>query len=234
MTGGRKERSSRRTFLKASAGVAASAPFAPLLSLPAAAQTSDAELAAVQRSRRIRLARGIVLTLDRQAGDFETADVLIEDGKIRAVSPTIAADDAVVVDCSNRIIIPGLIDTHVHSYQGLLRSTLPNGLVEPDYNRDIQNNLTLAYTPSDVYVGELITALAMIEMGTTTIVDIAQISHSPEHSDACIRGLQESGIRAVHAYARGAGPAARYPRISRAFSAPISAPAISSSRSRWP
>ena len=104
------------------------------------------------------------------------------------------------------------MDTHVHSYQGLLRSTLPNGLVDPDYNRDIQNNLTLAYSPSDVHIGELITALAMIDMGTTTIVDIAQISHSPEHSDACIRGLQESGIRAVHAYSRGAGPNARYPQ----------------------
>jgi cytosine/adenosine deaminase-related metal-dependent hydrolase len=61
----------------------------------------------------------------------------------------------------------------------------------------------------------------MIDMGTTTIVDIAQISHSPEHSDACIRGLQESGIRALHAYSRGAGPAARYPqdigRIQRAY-----------------
>jgi cytosine/adenosine deaminase-related metal-dependent hydrolase len=52
----------------------------------------------------------------------------------------------------------------------------------------------------------------MIDMGTTTIVDIAQISHSPAHSDACVRGLQESGIRAVHAYSRGAGPNARYPQ----------------------
>ena len=146
-------------------------------------------------------------------GDFASADVLIEDGKIRAIGPNIAATaDTIVVDCTNRIIIPGFVDTHVHSYQGLLRSTLPNGLVDPDYNRDIQNNLTLAYAPSDVHIGELITALAMIDMGTTTIVDIAQISHTPEHSDACIRGLQESGIRAVHAYSRGAGPGARYPQ----------------------
>ena len=202
----------RRTFLKMGAGLAAATPFVPFLS-GAAAQTGDAELAALQRARRIRLARGIVLTLDRQLGDFTSADVLIEDGKIRAIGQNIASPpDTVVVDCVNRIIIPGFVDTHVHSYQGLLRSTLPNGLVDPDYNRDIQNNLTLKYSPSDVHIGELITALAMIDMGTTTIVDIAQISHSPEHSDACIRGLQESGIRAMHAYSRGAGPAARYPQ----------------------
>jgi 5-methylthioadenosine/S-adenosylhomocysteine deaminase len=117
-----------------------------------------------------------------------------------------------VVEAANRIIVPGFIDTHTHSYQGLLRSTLPNGLVEPDYNRDIQNLLTPAYEPDEVYAGELITALGMIEMRTTTIVDISQISHTPDHSDACIHALQESGIRAVHAYSRGAGPLAQYPQ----------------------
>jgi cytosine/adenosine deaminase-related metal-dependent hydrolase len=210
MHGKRNASSSRRGFLKLGAGYAASAPF---LSTAAAAQNTDAELAALQQGRPIRLARGIVLTLDRQLGDFASADVLIESGKISAVGPNIASPlGAVVVDCANRIIIPGFVDTHVHSYQGLLRSSLPNGLVDPDYNRDIQNNLTLQYSPSDVHIGELITALAMIDMGTTTIIDIAQISHSPEHSDACIRGLQEAGIRAVHAYSRGAGPNARYPQ----------------------
>ena len=210
MSGNRKAGSSRRGVLKLGAGLAAAAPF---LSTAAAAQNADAELASLQQGRPIRLARGIVLTLDRGLGDFASADVLIENGKISAVGQNIASPPGTfVVDCVNRIIVPGFVDTHVHSYQGLLRSALPNGLVDPDYNRDIQNNLTLAYSPSDVHIGELITALAMIDMGTTTIVDIAQISHSPEHSDACIRGLQESGIRAVHAYSRGAGPNARYPQ----------------------
>ncbi len=213
MSGRRKAGSSRRGVLKLGAGLAAAAPFAPLLATAAAAQNADAELAALQQGRPIRLARGIVLTLDRGVGDFASADVLIEGGKISAIGQNIMSPPGtVVVDCVNRIIVPGFVDTHVHSYQGLLRSTLPNGLVDPDYNRDIQNNLTLAYSPADVHIGELITALALIDMGTTTIVDIAQISHSPEHSDACIRGLQESGIRAVHAYSRGAGPNARYPQ----------------------
>jgi hypothetical protein len=85
MTGKRKVRSSRRTFLKIGAGLAASAPFAPFVPSAGAAQNVDAELAGLQRARRIRLARGIVLTLDRQVGDFASADVLIEDGKIRAI-----------------------------------------------------------------------------------------------------------------------------------------------------
>jgi len=202
-----KDEISRRALLKRSAVVAAASTVAP-----GSVQAQNAELTRLQRARRILIKGGIVLTLDRQLGDFAAADVLIEDGKIRDVRPGITASAAAVVDAANRIVIPGLIDTHVHSYQGLLRSTLPNGLVDPDYNRDIQNSLTPAYAPADVYAGELITALAMIDNGTTTIVDIAQISHSPEHSDACIRGLQNSGIRAVHAYSRGSGPRSRYPQ----------------------
>jgi cytosine/adenosine deaminase-related metal-dependent hydrolase len=58
----------------------------------------------------------------------------------------------------------------------------------------------------------LITALGMIDMGTTTAVDTSQVSHTPEHSDACIRALQESGMRVVYAYWRGSGPDAQYPQ----------------------
>ena len=96
-----------------------------------------------------------------------------------------------MIDAANRIVIPGFVDTHMHSYQGLLRSLLPNGLVDPDYNRDIQNNITMLYEPADVHLGVLVTSLAMIDMGTTTMVDISQVAHSPEHSDAndpCVAG----------------------------------------------
>src|SRR6185312_4991102 len=57
-----------------------------------------------------------------------------------------------------------------------------------------------------------ITALGFIDMGTTAIIDLSQISHTPEHSDAAIRALQESGIRAVYGYSRGAGPKQQWPQ----------------------
>ena len=145
---GKGKPTSRRSFLKTSAGLITGGAAAPLVSSAALAQgAADAELARVQGQRRILLKGGIVLTLDRQVGDFAQADVLVEDGKIREVRPNIAvsADAVAVVDAANRIVIPGFVDTHSHTYQGLLRSTLPNGLVDPDYNRDVQNNLTPAY-----------------------------------------------------------------------------------------
>ena len=177
---------------------------------------ADAELRRLQTQRRILIKGGVVLTLDRSIGDFAQADVLIEDGKIREVRPDLAVSaDTMAIDASNRIVVPGFIDTHSHSYQGLLRNIMPNGLLSPDYNRDVQSKLTPAYEPDDAYAGELITALGMIDMGTTAIVDISQVAHTPEHSDACIHALQDAGIRAVFSYHRGTGPRTRYPQDIR-------------------
>jgi len=117
---------SRRGVLKSGAALIAGSAAGDALPGRAVAQTAPdpAELTRLQRARRILLKGGIVLTLDRTIGDFAQGDVLIQDGKIRAVRPGIAAADAFVVDAANRIVIPGFIDTHSHSYQGLLRSLL--------------------------------------------------------------------------------------------------------------
>jgi 5-methylthioadenosine/S-adenosylhomocysteine deaminase len=221
-------RLSRRSLLQSSIGLAASGAGVQILPLSAMAQGAgatepDAELARLQGQQRILLRGGVVLTLDREVGDFAQADVLIEDGKIAAVRPNIAvsAETASVVDAANHILIPGFVDTHSHSYQGILRGIMTNGVLDPDYNRDVQTKLTPAFQPADVHAGVLMTALGLIEMGTTAIVDLSQISHTPEHSDACIRALADSGIRAVYAYSRGLGPATQYPqdvfRLQRAY-----------------
>jgi 5-methylthioadenosine/S-adenosylhomocysteine deaminase len=201
---------SRRTVLTG-AGLLAGAAVLPGLALAQSAP-NDPELARLQGARRVLIKGGVVLTLDRAVGDFARADVLIEDGKIREVRPDIAVSDAAVVEAGNRIVQPGFIDTHHHFYQGILRNILANGLLNPDYNRDISNTLTAAYQPSDVHAGTLISALGMIDMGTTTAVDTSQVCHTPEHSDAGIAALREAGIRAVYAYSRGAGPGAQYPQ----------------------
>lgn len=46
------------------------------------------------------------------------ADVLIEDGRIAAVGPDLAADGAQTADLSGSVIAPGFIDVHVHGGGG--------------------------------------------------------------------------------------------------------------------
>jgi len=213
---------SRRTFLKSGAGFVVGAGAIQVAADNALAQSADAELTGLLGRRRILIKGGVVLSQDRQVGDFPRADVLIEDGRIRQVGPDIAVpDDAAVVDAANHIVVPGFIDTHSHSYQGVLRGIMPNGVLDPDYNRDVQTRLTPAFAPEDVYAGVLIAALGLIDMGTTAIVDVSQINHTPEHSDAGIAALRDAGIRAVFAYSRGLGAETRYPgdilRLQRTY-----------------
>jgi 5-methylthioadenosine/S-adenosylhomocysteine deaminase len=208
---------SRRTFITAGTSLVGGIAAGDLLPGAARGQdlaTGDSDLVRVQGQQRVLLRNGIVLSMDRQVGDFAQADVLIENGRIREVRPNIAvaSDAAAIVDATDRIILPGFVDTHHHLYQGLLRGILADGLLNPDYRRDISNALTPAYAPADAHAGVLVSALGMIDMGTTTVVDTSQVSHTPEHSDACIAALRESGLRAVFAYWGGLGAGVRYPQ----------------------
>src|SRR5262245_55753445 len=162
-----------------------------------------------QGPSRTLIKGGVVLSFDRAVADFDKADVLIEGSKIAAVRLDISAQ-ATVIDAADMIVLPGFIDTHHHCYQSALRNVLANGLLS-DYFRDISGAATNHYRPEDAYIGNLIGALRALDAGITTITDLSQVSNTPEHSDALIKGLKDAGIRAVYAYSRGSGPGARFP-----------------------
>jgi 5-methylthioadenosine/S-adenosylhomocysteine deaminase len=141
---------------------------------------------------------GHVLTMDSQLGDLSNADVLIEDDKISAVRPNIEAD-AEIIDVSGRIVIPGFIDTHRHTWEAAIRGCAPNATLD-DYFVEVLDTFAPVYRPDDVYASNLAGSLECLNAGITTLVDWSHINNTPEHPDAGIRGLQEAGIRAQYAY----------------------------------
>jgi 5-methylthioadenosine/S-adenosylhomocysteine deaminase len=140
-----------------------------------------------------------VLSLDPAVGDFERADVLISGSKVAAVGPNLSAPDAEIIDASRAIVMPGFIDTHRHMWEGILRNILPDASLD-DYVEIVQLQLGPHYRPEDVYAANLVSALGAIEVGITTILDWSHIQNSPDHTDAAIKALADSGIRAVFAY----------------------------------
>lgn len=148
---------------------------------------------------RTLLKDGCVLTLDPALGNHLRADVLIEGTKIAAVGTDLTVADAQVVDASNTIVMPGFIDTHRHIWEGILRNIAPDAHLN-DYFRDILGVLAPAYRAQDAYAGNLVSALGAIDAGVTTLLDWSHIQNTPEHSDAAIQALKESGMRAVFAY----------------------------------
>ncbi|WP_327720799.1 amidohydrolase family protein [Streptomyces sp. NBC_00490] len=147
---------------------------------------------------RTLLRAGHVISMDPDIGDLPRGDVLIEDGRVAAVRPEISAD-AEVLDMSGRIVIPGFVDTHRHTWEASIRGVAPDATLD-DYFVDILDTFAPLYTPEDVYAANLAGALECLNAGITTLVDWSHINNTPEHPDAAIRALAESGIRAQYAY----------------------------------
>ena len=188
---------SRRAFLTSTAAALGASALTGCGS--SAAQQPPSPAAA---PRRILLKGGCVLSLDTKVGDFDVADVLIEGSRIADVRPNITAS-AEVIDATNRIVMPGFVDTHRHMWQGALRNILPDGLLS-DYSRDITGTARAVMRPDDARIGDLVSALGAINAGVTTVLDWSHIGNSPAHADACIEGLREAGIRAVYGYSGSA------------------------------
>ncbi len=195
----RPEEMSRRRFLGTAAIGALAAPMSLAGMGGPALAAEPAGKGPAAGARPILLERGCVLTLDRAVGDFESADVLIEKGKIVAVKPGITAPTAEVIDASRTIVMPGFVDTHRHIWEGILRNVLPDGSLG-DYFRVVTGTLGPAYRPDDVYAGNLVSALGAIDAGVTTVLDWSHIQNTPEHTDSAIQALRDSGVRAVFAY----------------------------------
>lgn len=149
-------------------------------------------------SNRKLIRGGIVLSMDPQVGDLNPGDVLIEDDRIAAVQPEINAD-AEVIDATGFIVIPGFVDTHRHTWESAIKGVAPNATLD-DYFVEILDTFAPVYRPEDVYASNLAGVLECINAGITTLVDWSHINNTPEHPDAAIRALQESGIRAQYAY----------------------------------
>jgi len=192
-----------------------------------AARPQVAPAGAGQPGRRVLIRGGYVLSMDPAVGDFASADVLVSGRTIEAIGPNLDAGDAEIVDASGMIVMPGFIDTHHHQFETALRSYLADGILVNDgqphsavnYYEYILQKFSLAYRPQDVHINELFGSLAQLDAGVTTVMDVSQIHHSPEHSDAVVQALKDAGRRAVFGYFEGWGENSKYPSDARRLKA---------------
>jgi cytosine/adenosine deaminase-related metal-dependent hydrolase len=153
--------------------------------------------------------------MDPKVGNFAKADVLVKGKQIEAVGPNLRAGGADEVDASGKIVMPGFIDTHHHQFETATRSVLADSLLFDGLDPNITFNyfqkellgFAPVYRPEDVYISELFGGLAQLDNGVTTVHDVSQIHHSPQHSDAAIQALFDTGRRAAFGFFESAGAA---------------------------
>ncbi|MDH6690388.1 MULTISPECIES: amidohydrolase family protein [Bradyrhizobium] len=132
--------------------------------------------------------------------DAAVGDLLIDGEKIAEIAPTISISDVdEIIDASGAIVSPGFVDGHRHVWQTNIRGIAADWSLF-EYLHEIRMRIAGAYRPEDVYLGNLLGSLEMIDAGVTTVCDHSHIVSSPEHAEAAIRGLHDSGIRAVYAH----------------------------------
>jgi cytosine/adenosine deaminase-related metal-dependent hydrolase len=136
-----------------------------------------------------------VITMDAQ-GDLPAGDVLVTDDVITEIAPRLHVSDAQVIDGTGSIMIPGLVNAHMHTWQTALRGVAANwSLLE--YFQKMHAGLAALFTPDDLHIATLVGSLNQLNCGTTTLVDWCHNNRTPAHNDAAIDALVQSGIRAA-------------------------------------
>jgi cytosine/adenosine deaminase-related metal-dependent hydrolase len=146
-----------------------------------------------------------ILTVDAGRRILRHYSVLIDDGVITDLGPAIEMDvrhlDACrsrggVVEAAGRLVLPGYVNTHVHTFEHLSRGLIPDDLSTFAWAVTYARPFYAALTEEEAYIAARLACLEMLRNGTTCFVD-ANILVSLGHLDAVAQAVTESGMRAV-------------------------------------
>jgi len=153
------------------------------------------------------LSGGTIIAFDQTTEKLKVirnGAVLIDGDRIKAIfdnpSPK-SVLGAQVIDCTNKIITPGFVDTHRHGWQTAFKTLGSNTtLVEyaTRYSAFVAQPL---FTPEDLYISQLTGIYEALAAGVTTILDHAHHTWTPELSVAGLNASADSGARVFWAYA---------------------------------
>ena len=145
-------------------------------------------------SKSLLLRGGRVVTMDATRRVLD-ADVLVENGRIKAVGPTRRADGRskpAIVDCRGLVVLPGLIQAHIHLCQTLFRGLADDLSLEAWLEKRIWP-LEAAHTDTSIHASAMLGAAELLLGGTTAILDMETV----RHTGAAFEALESIGIRAT-------------------------------------
>src|SRR5882724_7345856 len=177
-------RFSRRGILRGATSLAA---------LAASGQSLAAPAQRVPQRGHFLIRNAFVMTMERDTGDIAGCDVQVRDGAIVAVGPKLNAPGAATINGEGMIALPGLVETHWHMWNTLLRS-MSGDKREYGY---FPTTLALGkvFLPQDMYQGTRLACAEALYSGITSVHDWCHNIRSPEYAAADLRALQDSGIR---------------------------------------
>jgi cytosine/adenosine deaminase-related metal-dependent hydrolase len=139
-----------------------------------------------------------VMTMDPVLGDIAGGDIHVKDGSIVAVGKALNAPAATAISGERMIVLPGLVETHWHMWNTLLRG------FSGDRHEESYFPMLVAvgkfWTPADTHLGTRLGAVEAIDSGITTVHNWSHMLPAPEFADAELMALADAGIRARFSY----------------------------------
>ncbi|MBR1222493.1 amidohydrolase family protein [Bradyrhizobium sp. U87765 SZCCT0131] len=151
---------------------------------------------------RTRVRCGWLVSMDDAIGDQQNIDLVIADDRIEAIGRdlTMAVDEE--IDASSMIVMPGLINMHLHTFQAGFRGVGSEWL-SADYFRILYGDIATRFTPEDNYLGTLFGALGQLDAGVTTLLDYSHNLRSLEQAERSVDALVDAGLRAMYIHGDG-------------------------------
>ena len=135
-----------------------------------------------------------------QAGIIEQGDVLVAGDTIAAVGHRLdPPEGAAVVDGTDGILMPGMVDTHRHMWQTALRG-LGADWTLTQYFVFYYLSWGKLFRPADIAAGNRLSAIEAVDAGVTTTVDWSHGLQTIEHGEAALDALRSAPGRFVLAY----------------------------------
>jgi 5-methylthioadenosine/S-adenosylhomocysteine deaminase len=151
---------------------------------------------------RLLIRDAMIVTLDAADRVIHAGYVLVEGERIAAVgegAPPSGLEAERVIDGRDRLVIPGLVNSHLHSYENYTRGRLDN----------LPHNVWMIFArpplggsplgPDDVYLRTMLGCLEMLRSGVTMAID--DFVHVPatdrDSAEAVMKAYDDAGLRAV-------------------------------------
>ncbi|MFI5267923.1 MAG: amidohydrolase family protein [Chloroflexota bacterium] len=135
---------------------------------------------------------GLVIAMDAQRR-IVRADVAVEGSRIVAIGKDLPTADAEIIDATNHVVTPGLVDAHVHLSEHIVRGLVPDDAPDTDW---LPKWLLPAYTSlteDDEQAAVTLACIEMIRTGTTTFCEAGTVMHPP----AVLDTLNRVGLRGI-------------------------------------
>ncbi len=132
---------------------------------------------------------GLVVTMNPQR-EVMYADVYVEKDRITAIGDCKAFTADTVIEAAGCLVIPGLIQTHVHLCQALFRG-MADDMELLDWLKKRIWPLEGAHDQDSLYYSALLGCAELLRGGTTGIIDMGTV----HHTEAVFTAVEKAGIR---------------------------------------